>query len=71
MMMGPINNPEKIARARQLRAEGTSYTRIGRMLSTTPTTVKRWLDPAYAAHRRTRINVCRKLRQLRTGEETA
>jgi hypothetical protein len=62
---GPINLPELVDAARALKCVGYSYSAIARYLATYPTTVKRWLDPAYAEYRKAQVNRQRKLRESR------
>lgn len=60
--MRPLTYPHLAARARELRAQKWSYSRIARFLGTYPTTVKRWLDPEYAEYRKAQINAGRRKR---------
>lgn len=43
-----MTREQKIARARELRAEGLTYSAVGKQLGTSYQTIRRWLDPDYA-----------------------
>lgn len=46
------DTPEKVAKARELRAAGTTYAQIGRELGVGDATIHRWLDPKFAERSR-------------------
>lgn len=70
MTFGPRSDTAVlIPRARKMRERGVSYCQIARELGTWPVTVKRWLDPVYATHRRRQINRARHIRKSNGSAE--
>lgn len=68
MAYGPKNDGGELLRlARELHRAGRNYNQIAKELGVSPVTTHRWLDPVYAATRRTQINVGRRLRAQREG----
>ena len=47
-----MSRASKITKARKLRAQGLTYREIGERLGMTLSTIKRWLNPTYAASQR-------------------
>lgn len=49
--------------ARAMIARGDSAASVARQFGVTITTIRRWTDPDYLAHRKARINACRRARK--------
>jgi hypothetical protein len=58
------------AEAREMLRKGASYSRIARFYGSTTTTVHCWLDPAYAAQCRERINANRRAKSKEERRKT-